>query len=84
MQKFHIGDVVQLNNKQLPRHERHQQLLPGLTGVVQKVHCSDAEYVWYEVQWDSPNKLLKSGWWVFESHLDFAEPPPSINIKALL
>lgn len=84
MQKFHIGDVVQLNNKQLPRHERHQQLLPGLTGAVQNVHCGDAEYVWYEVQWDSPNELLKSGWWVFESNLDPVLPIGPINLEELL
>ena len=84
MQKYHIGDVVMLNDKPLPNSDRHEQLSPGMTGVVKSSYCCDERYFRYEVQWDSPNALLNRGWYVFESNLDHVLPIPQINLEELL
>lgn len=84
MQKYHVGDVVMLNGKPLPDSDRRDQLLPGTTGVVQIAYCRDGKHFRYEVQWDSPDELLNSGWWVYESNIDPVLSIAPIDLEELL
>lgn len=84
MQKYHIGDVVMLNDKKLVHQDRHEQLSPGMTGVVKSSYLCDDRHFRYEIKWDSPDVFLNRGWWVYESCLDPVLPIDPINLEDLL
>lgn len=84
MQKYYIGDVVMLNDKKLAPPDRHEQLSPGMTGVVKSSYLCDDRHFRYEIKWDSPDVCLTRGWWVYESNLDPVLPIGPINLEELL
>ena len=84
MQKFHVGDAVVLNDKPLPNSDLHDQLFPGMTGVVKSSYRYNDRSFRYEIQWDSPDVLLKRGWYVYDSSIDPVPPIGPIKLEDLL
>lgn len=78
--KFSPGDEVVLVSPKGSGWTSCRSLKKGARGVVEAVRYDiDASVV---VRCVFPN--IVEGWWVYESELDFADVPPTVEISALL